>query len=150
MAEILQLRQTTPAPVKRQDVFFSAALTSNVDLYSGNILKFNKVILNVGDGYFPHLGAFIAPVAGYYRFYYSVHSGGAKHGYFALYLNDKPVVGTCSDGDNWENSSNVVIVKMEVDDSATIKSQRNPSHAWVHTSTNLVTTFTGQLISYDV
>lgn len=51
-----------------QVAFHAVLTTTSVSVSSGDTIKFNNVITNIGEGYNRSTGYFTAPVAGYYEF----------------------------------------------------------------------------------
>ena len=100
-----------------EPVAFSAYIFGNQkDLRYGQIIIFDSVYINVGDGYNKSSGVFIAPSAGVYFFTWTIYSGGQGITKFGIYKNDAVRYITYSDTEGTENSnsnSGAMVVEMQ-------------------------------------
>lgn len=69
----------------------TASLSNNYQVYADEIIKFDKVWVNIGDGYDPESGVFTAPKSGLYLVSNTIRSYG-KDFQQCLWLNDKSTV----------------------------------------------------------
>lgn len=62
-------------------VAFHAYLSTNAPVSSAvhYIIVFDKVVTNVGSGYHPHIGTFIAPRSGLYVFTWTIRPWGSRN-----------------------------------------------------------------------
>ncbi|KAJ8321531.1 hypothetical protein KUTeg_000918 [Tegillarca granosa] len=100
--------------ITENKIAFTAGLQSGGKYSSQQILKFIKVITNVGGGLNASDGVFYCPEPGLYYFFVNVMSN-ANDAYIEIHKNDKLVVYvyTDSNGEHWKSGSNAVILRLE-------------------------------------
>ncbi len=64
-------------------------LNQDTHVPTGSVLEFNRIRVNLGDGYDIQTGSFTTPVNGIYFFTLSFMSADTKHANLALYVNDE-------------------------------------------------------------
>ncbi|XP_048770953.2 complement C1q-like protein 2 [Ostrea edulis] len=110
-------------------IAFSAAQSGPISGISiGYILKFDKVITNLGNHYNPTDGIFIAPVHGLYMFHWTMncYNSGSNHCGTSLRVNSalKGRIYSGEDGSGfYHTGSNTVIVEVQAG-----------QHVWIQTS----------------
>lgn len=72
-----------PRPMNVTPVAFTAVKTSTQNMSEGDILQFDLLLTNLGDGFNLLTGFFTCPVAGFYSFYFSLDNDGANEGQVA-------------------------------------------------------------------
>ncbi|KAJ8300842.1 hypothetical protein KUTeg_022361 [Tegillarca granosa] len=100
--------------ITENKITFTAGLQREETYSRLQILKFTKVITNVGGGLNASDGVFYCPEPGLYYFFVNIMSK-SNHAYAEIYKNDKLVVYVFTDknGKQWKSGSNVVILRLE-------------------------------------
>lgn len=156
-ATIIQLQSRLTAlehfmPSSFQQVGFTAGLSTDlVNLRPGEIIKFDVLGINFGNGYSALTGIFTAPVSGLYSFTLSFMSvNGYDHSYITI---DKhgTVLGTAfADGrSDWDQGSTQVTTHLTQGEQVVVRPQQGTSAirgGWndLHTSS-----FSGFLVQAD-
>ncbi|XP_045206568.2 otolin-1-like [Mercenaria mercenaria] len=82
-----------------ENVAFSAVLTNSLQhLGDKQAIKFNKILVNDGNGYEPNTGAFTAPMAGTYLFIYNFGHHGTGETWLELVKNGAAQNGVAVEG----------------------------------------------------
>ncbi|XP_062615522.1 uncharacterized protein LOC134277218 [Saccostrea cucullata] len=79
---------TAPGPVVAFYAYMSATLPANVATPQ-HVLIFDHVRTNIGNGYHPSTGVFIAPETGVYVFIWNFHNGGGSYHATQLMINSE-------------------------------------------------------------
>ncbi|KAK3085082.1 hypothetical protein FSP39_023963 [Pinctada imbricata] len=117
-------------------------MTTNTDRMSAHVtIRFDKVVTNLGGHYNPHSGNFVAPVTGYYVFYWQTTAYG-KYKSYAILMVDGHNYGrslTTGTEHHLHGAGNMAIVRV-------LKSQ----HVWIQTFTessiHVGSSFSGYLL----
>ncbi|KAJ8300431.1 hypothetical protein KUTeg_021950 [Tegillarca granosa] len=99
----------------KNEIAFTAGIPKYESYSSQQILKFTKVITNVGGGLNASDGVFYCPEPGLYYFFVNIMSQ-SNHAYAEIHKNDKRVVYVYTDysGNNkWKSGSNAIILQLE-------------------------------------
>lgn len=141
--------RTELAGLRRQvemKVLFSAALTKAVTLATGQVLVFDKILMDVGGAYNNITGSFVCPEPGYYQFTLSALSVHNKHFSLTLYHNSRDVIRFHGPaGQGHQGNSQTSILKLVSGDVVQVRAY---SGAFVYGSpTDPHTTFTGIRVS---
>ncbi|KAJ8321530.1 hypothetical protein KUTeg_000917 [Tegillarca granosa] len=104
-------------------IAFTAGLQREETYSRLQILKFTKIITNVGGGLNASDGVFYCPEPGLYYFFVNIMPY-ANHVYAQIHKNDKRVVYVYTDnnGKQWKSGSNAVILRLEKGDRVSVKS----------------------------
>nr|WRI32903.1 complement C1q domain-containing protein [Anadara sativa] len=122
--EIQQVVNKMKIQQKENRVAFSANLASEATYSNKQILKFTKVITNIGNGLNTTDGVFYCPVPGVYSFFLNIQSN-TDHAYAQIHKNDKVVMYVFTDESGkgkWKSGSNEVILQLKRGDTVSIKS----------------------------
>ena len=83
-----------------------------VPLGQHSMLVFDKVVLNVGDGYDPHTGIFTAPVSGVYSFFLTqMSSDGARELWLSIRQDGSSLDSVYSEGEGDTHDQGATQVK---------------------------------------
>lgn len=127
-------------------VAFTAALSpKTTELAQNQLVRFDHVITNAGNGYDARLGHFTAPTAGIYMFSISVMSLPSQYLQLQLVKNGNEVGRAEGDTQGYDTTTVVVMVELNVGDAVWVK-------RWGTTATesiygHLWSYFTGCLIT---
>ena len=107
---------TTPSP-SISKVAFSAILTTPLALGEHQIVEYDKVLTNIGNGYDSRHGHFTAPIKAVYLFSCSMMNiEGISKVYLEIVKNGIRVAHLYSDEDDYSMATQVVIVMLEKGD----------------------------------
>ncbi|KAK3576842.1 hypothetical protein CHS0354_002636 [Potamilus streckersoni] len=137
--------------MKRQDdrvlvAFFAQLSVSLTDLGMNQIIQFNNVVTNIGEGYYPNLGIFIAPVKGLYVFHVRVMVASGMRQYLAIVKDGvwtQPLYPTAL-GDQHPNIDSVTIV-LQVNKDSAVWVRAESGSGYLHG--NKFSIFSGWLLS---
>ncbi|XP_063448021.1 collagen alpha-2(VIII) chain-like [Mytilus trossulus] len=130
-------RETTPA--------FSSVLTHDQS-YSANVsIKFDRVVVNIKDGYDPTTGIFTAPSKGVYHISSTVMNAKGHKLWVSLYLNDVRVssIWLNPSSKTFEMGTTNMILDLKEGDKVSIRSRSNYT---VHSNQDIYSSFSGYLI----
>ena len=109
------------------------------------VLVFDEIVINEGQGYDNHTGVFTAPLDGFYNFNIHVVSYSKSLFHLGLLHNGRQVIDVHKSGDvNYGSASNSVLVKLGKQDQVKLVSRYISSDvdgSWQST------TFSGHLLS---
>ncbi|XP_033724927.1 uncharacterized protein LOC117314937 [Pecten maximus] len=118
--------QATKQQEKRVDntppsgVAFSVSLSASTDVVQQSTIKYNDVMIDVGNGYNHGNGIYVVPVSGVYAFTWSTTSAVNNGRAICTYLMINGVVtsGTCADSDasDWESATGVIVTSVSAGD----------------------------------
>jgi hypothetical protein len=132
---------------KKEIPAFSASRSKSQSLGPGEILLFDKVWTNIGNGYNPNTGKFTAPQSGLYQISGTVMSVPGKTLHAYLFKNDKQTVSAyASIGHNSMTSGTVnMVLKLQKGDTVYMKHQNITTT--MYSSSSVYCVFSGFLIS---
>ncbi|CAC5416247.1 COL8A [Mytilus coruscus] len=130
-------RETTPA--------FSSVLTHAQSVSANAAIKFDRVIINIQDGYDPTTGIFTAPSNGVYHISSTVMNSKGKTLFVSLYLNDVTITSIWLNpaSQTYEMGTTNMILDLKEGDKVTIRSRGSYT---VHSNLNIHSSFSGYLI----
>merc|ERR1719239_645886 len=130
------------------DVFFTAIFTSGQKTLSANqVLIFDKIVTNVGNGYSSQTGVFTSPIDGYYFVELHIFEDGEHDFFFDLQHNGSKVISVNKNGNSGHGSaSGSVTLKLRKNDQLKVVGWGWPSDIYGD-SNYLSTIFGGRLIS---
>jgi len=137
ITELQQKQNTT--------VMFSAYLDHQVTASPRDVIVFNQITTNVGNGYNPSTGVFICPVSGYYVF--DVHIQGQMDKYVGVYIYlNGSVLGYAHADDkfDYQSASGYVCVVLKQGDKVDVKAYVTSS---LNGGSNRGCTFSGHLVN---
>lgn len=110
-------------------VAFFVYMSSNIQPGAYQILKFNVIELNLGNGYHSYSGIFSAPEDGVYAFSYGITCGVGGSLYFKFMKNGNLIiVKRCDndeDSDDYKELSGTIITQLASNDEFYISTQRS-------------------------
>ncbi|CAC5381916.1 unnamed protein product [Mytilus coruscus] len=139
---IVQQREDFSKMMAKNDVIaFSAYRSLSQSLSTGTVVNFDKVWTNIGNGYNPNIGIFIAPRSGLYHFT-SVVMSESKALYLRLFHNGAKISSSYMDG-GFKTGLFDVLLSLEKRDTVSIKSTGTYT---VHSSGGNYISFSGYII----
>ena len=128
----------------KQNVGFTAGVTTDGTTWNSGTLIFNSVILNIGTGYNPSTGVFTSPVAGTYVFYVTAVEYLKQHLNIEIVLNSLSKVRMMGNSDAaYQTGTNMVVLNLQMGDNVWVKHAYGKGY---YTESVPTTTFTGFLI----
>ncbi|XP_052058860.1 complement C1q-like protein 3 [Mytilus californianus] len=124
---------------------FQSMLTQPQTPGDKGVIKFDKIVTNIQNGYNPTTGIFTTPVAGVYQFSYTVMTQAGK--YLVVYISHNNIKQqtTWLKGSSHETGTVNIILNLKKGDQVAVKSQGNFT---IHSdSNNLYSSFSGYLIA---
>nr|XP_022300323.1 collagen alpha-2(VIII) chain-like [Crassostrea virginica] len=109
----------TTQPIKYcqgKTIAFHAILSKRLtNVQTNTIIKFDRALVNEGNGYDPNTGKFTAPVDGVYSFAWTYHTNRGSNAYLGGYVDGKltAYVGIKHQSSQWENTSRNLVIKMK-------------------------------------
>ncbi|XP_071179653.1 cerebellin-3-like [Mytilus edulis] len=130
-------RETTPA--------FSSVRTHDQSVSANVAIKFDRVVVNIKDGYDPTTGIFTAPSKGVYHISSTVMNAKGHKLWVNLYLNDVQVssIWLNPSSKTYEMGTTNMILDLKEGDKVSIRSRGNYT---VHSDRNGYSSFSGFLI----
>ena len=123
---------------------FSASRSQSKSLGPGEIILFDKVWTNVGNGYNPKTGKFTAPQSGLYQFSGTVMSANKNLLYVYLFKNDKRTVSFYA-GVGYSTGTINMVFKLQKGETVYMKHHKNTQT--IYSDYNVYCVFSGFLIS---
>lgn len=130
---------------QKQEVAFSAGVTSASSTWNSGTLIFNAVISNVGNGYNPSTGVFTSPQKGTYVFFVSAIENNKQDLGVDIVLNSVSkvrAIGNNSAG--YQTGTNMVVLNLKKGDRVWVRHSYGKGY---HTHSVPLTTFAGFLVS---
>jgi len=115
----------------------------------GQKIKFDAVLLNEGNGYNPHIAAFVAPTKGLYLFAYSIAKLYAGQAVVHLMKNGNAINSAVVDVQTTgidQQSGNVALVELDVGDVVSVEEYHEADAKIYSNSVYRYTTFSGILL----
>lgn len=130
---------------QKQEVAFTAAVTSSSTTWNSGTLIFNVVITNAGNGYNPSTGVFTSPIGGTYVFYVSAVEYSKQYLRIDIVLNSVSKVRAIGvDSASYQTGTNMVVLNLQKGDSVWV---RYVSGTGYYTESVPTTTLSGFLVS---
>uniref|UniRef100_A0A8W8JAF0 C1q domain-containing protein n=1 Tax=Magallana gigas TaxID=29159 RepID=A0A8W8JAF0_MAGGI len=129
---------------QKQEVAFTAGVTSSSATWNSGTLIFDVVIMNTGNGYNPSTGVFTSPIGGTFVFYVSAVEYLSKYLRIDVVLNSVSKVRALGEGSaGFQTGTNMVVLNLQKGDSVWVKHSAGKGY---HSESVPVTTFSGFLI----
>ena len=122
---------TTPSP-SISKVAFSAILTTQLALGEHQIVEYDKVLTNIGNGYDSRHGHFTAPIKAVYLFSCSMMNMEGTSIYLEIVKNGIRVAHLFADDDDYSMATQVVIVLLEKGDMIWVRHSDTSSSQSLH------------------
>lgn len=107
---------------QKQEVAFTAAVTSSSTTWNSGTLIFNVVITNAGNGYNPSTGLFTSPIGGTYVFYVSAVEYSKQYLRIDIVLNSVSKVRAIGvDSASYQTGTNMVVLELQKGDIVWVK-----------------------------
>ena len=119
LANIRLLNQLIGAISNDRVAFFARLSSHSPKLQHGQVIVFSDVLTNVGNGYHSNHGVFIAPVAGVYVFYASLHAW-HRHNQARLMKNGQ-MLAMFDAVESGDTVSQMAIIELEAGDSVSVQ-----------------------------
>ncbi|VDI16149.1 Hypothetical predicted protein [Mytilus galloprovincialis] len=132
-------------PIRTKIPAFSAKLTQPQTPGRNGVIKFDKIVTNIQNGYNPTTGIFTAPVAGVYLFSYTVVSAAGKYLHVYLSHNNTKQQTTWMKGSQYETGTADIILILKKGDQVAVKV--HGSNTVYSDGRNLFSSFSGFLIA---
>ncbi|CAG2187994.1 C1QL [Mytilus edulis] len=129
---------------KKTVIAFTASLSAAKSIGINEVVKFDKVWTNEGNGYHPNSGVFTAPKAGFYQISATIMSPNGKYFHSYLMKNNKQTVGMYPGRGHHTGAANIVL-KLKKGDRVYIKHASNTES--IYSDSNHYSMFSGFLIS---
>ncbi|XP_052710151.1 uncharacterized protein LOC128184633 [Crassostrea angulata] len=114
--------QTNTKCDQKQEVAFTAGVTSSSSTWNSGTLIFNVVITNAGNGYNPSTGVFTTPIGGTYVFYVSAVEYSKQYLRIDIVLNSVSKVRAIGvDSASYQTGTNMVVLELQKGDSVWVK-----------------------------
>nr|XP_022295428.1 C1q-related factor-like [Crassostrea virginica] len=127
-----------------QRVAFTAGINSSSTTFKSEILVFNNVISNVGNGYNKNTGIFTAPTNGTYVFSVAAVEYRRNFLYWDIVVNNMSKVRLMGDnGGPFNTATNTVVLSLTKNDQVWVKRMRGTGY---YSASVPLVTFTGYLI----
>ena len=123
---------------------FSASRSKSKSLGPGEIILFDKVWTNVGNGYNPNTGKFTAPKSGLYQISGTVMSESGKKLHVYLFKNDKQTVSLYT-GTGYATGTVNIVFKLQKGETVYMKHFSNTET--IYSDSRVFCVFSGFLIS---
>ena len=153
MEEIKELKQVAR---KEPNIMFSAVFTKGVvHLRPKQVVIYDRIITNVGQGYDNSTGVFTAPVTGYYHFEVHAWAPWAHDFYLQLTTNDRKIftIDTMNPGPKPRSpnrgSSNGAYVKLQIGDKVKVSCYQSKSTVYGNPDDHIPNTFSGRLVALE-
>ncbi|CAC5423614.1 unnamed protein product [Mytilus coruscus] len=124
---------------------FTAYKVSTQALSTGEVIKFDQVWTNNGNGYDPSSGVFTAPLAGLYHFAAVVMSVSDATLYLSLYHNNAKITTSYITDKGYKTGTFDVVLTLKKGDKVSIRSRQNSQS--IFSNSNNYSTFSGNLIA---
>ena len=133
--------------VSESRVMFKATKLTKQQYQQGNTMIFPKVLYNIGDGYDPRYGVFVAPLAGTYYFTVQLYISGGSTTDVGIYVDKECVAWAKLTTRNNSCETFAVVVTLKFGDVVYVKqiSKTRPD-TYQATSTDLFNTISGVFI----
>ena len=105
-----------PPDCQGKTIAFHANLSKRLtNVPKNTIIKFDRTLVNEGNGYDPNTGKFTAPVDGVYSFAWTYHTKKGSIAYLCGFVDGKltAYVGIENQSSTWENTSRNLVIKMK-------------------------------------
>ncbi|KAK3083382.1 hypothetical protein FSP39_021191, partial [Pinctada imbricata] len=135
------------ADSSRKDVAFSAGLSHTLRLSQGETIPFNKIFVNVGDGYNPRTGEFIAPTAGVYVFHLHAYDMNKDKAMWLEAVRNTQLMVSISGYDSHATAGNTVMAQMNRGDKFFIRARAGQQFSLFGQDDEVYATFTGYKVS---
>ena len=138
------------SPKSDPGVFFSAGLSKDMNVNSGQVVKYDNLYANVGNAYNPSTGIFTCSVSGYYHFEMNAMAQvGLRPFRLRLYQNDKKDFSIAA-SHSYNGASNSGILKLSQGDVVRVVSEPVGGSRYVSYlhgyDGGIYTSFNGQLL----
>ena len=112
-------RQVDDGPV----AFFAKLSQDQTHLGNEQNVIFDQVETNIGQGYNPRIGAFVAPVSGIYVFSAEITTRNADTSYYGFFVNGRHTTVMFVNGrqSSWDSASQTIVVSLSKGDDVTVK-----------------------------
>ena len=134
------------------NVAFTAVISKEglTGLGPGEILIFDKVITNLGNGYHGNSGIFEAPVSGLYVFNMDIMVRGGQRQYTQFVVNGRHLMSNyakATEAKHYASSSRTLTISLTTGDKVWIQTPNAPSHGDGVVHGNGFSTFSGWLLT---
>ncbi|XP_069122560.1 complement C1q-like protein 4 [Argopecten irradians] len=120
-------------PISSQSIGFYAKLSTTTALGDHQIIVFDIVVTNDGNGYDSRHGHFTAPVSGLYAFSLTAMNHGSERGIHAAIIKEGQLIGdVVTNGDTYETGSNFAIVRLQAGEMVWVEHYFDPPGLNIH------------------
>ncbi|XP_060081245.1 otolin-1-like [Ylistrum balloti] len=107
---------------------FSASLSTTTALGDNQIVRFDKIISNDGNGYDSRYGRFTAPITGLYAFSVTIMCSGSESYLHINIVKDGQVIGVgFANGNHFDNGSKLVVAQLQAGQMVWVQHAVDPS-----------------------
>ncbi|XP_069120446.1 complement C1q tumor necrosis factor-related protein 7-like [Argopecten irradians] len=136
LKDYLQLQLMTKQKRVSDDaagIGFTTSMSSDAALGDHQIIMFDTILTNDGNGYDSRHGHFTAPVTGLYAFSVTVMCVGNESNLHVAIMKDGQRIGRVfANGNNYDNGSKLVVVQLDAGQMVWVEHEFDPSGYKIH------------------